>query len=138
MNFAAALFELLAADTAILSLIGTADVTRIFPMIVPQKQPAITQMPCLVYTITGEDRSKTYCGTIPLISVTVQLDSYGVRLAEAYAVSDAVKNRLMDYRGPAGDIVISDVALTGRLTAYDMEPGLMRVVDLYTIWYMEE
>lgn len=141
MKLATALVELLVSDTALLSLLGEDGIVRIFPMIVPQKRAVLKQMPCIVYTVTGEDRTKTYCGTVPMTRAAVQFDSYGVTLMGAdgaFEVSAALRRQLLDYRGQVGGVTISDVELTNSLTAYDMEPGLMRVVDLYSIWYTED
>lgn len=141
MGLSLSLIELLSSDTQLLSLIGEGDVARIFPLIIPQKRAVQRQLPCIVYTLTGEDRAKTYCATLPLVRAEMQFDSYGMTLdgaGGATDVSSALQGALLDFRGHVGNITIADVALNGRMTAVDMEPGLMRVVDMYSIWYTED
>ncbi len=132
------LVEHLISDTTVLSLVAQGDRKRIFPMVIPQKAKAVDQVPCVVYQITQEERQKVYCGTEKLISVTLQLDSYAVDLITARRLSAAIRAVLVDFRGLMGDVLVRDVTLVGGLTLYDMEPGLMRVMDTYTIWYEEE
>jgi hypothetical protein len=128
----------LEADTSLFSKIGQGDRFRMFAQIIPQKQRAVDQVPCLVYSVTAEDRQKTYCGTQKLVMATVQFDSYAVKLSEAREVSNALRAAMIDFRGLMGDVVVRDVSLAGSLTLYDMEPGLMRVVDTFVIWFEEE
>ncbi len=132
------LVQHLAADTAVLSLVGQGSRVRIFPMIIPQKAKAVDQVPCAVYQVTQEERQKVYCGTQKLISVTLQMDSYAIDLGTARQLSAAIRSALLDFRGFMGDVLVRDVTLVGGLTLYDMEPGLMRVMDTYIIWYEEE
>lgn len=134
----AGLFAFLSADSGVLSLVGDGQRARIFPMVIPQKMKAVDQVPCVVYQVTQEDRQKVYCGTQKLVSITVTLDCYAMTLIGARQLSEAVRAVLVDYRGLMGDVVVRDVTLSGGLTLYDMEPGLMRVMDTYTIWFEEE
>jgi len=133
-----ALFEFLRADSAVLSLVGQGEWARIFPHIIPQKESALTQVPCIVYAVTGEERQRTRCGTDGLTLATVQLDCYALTVAGARDVSRAARDALMDYRGAFGGIVARDVSLEGSAALYDLDPGLMRVVDTYNIWFDEE
>ena len=128
----------LSSPTEIIAIIGQGDRVRLFPMVIPQKGPAIDQYPCVVYQVTQEERQKTFCGTQKLVSATVQLDLYALTLAQARQLSAVTRAALIDFRGMMGDVVVRDVTLTGGLTLYDMEPGLMRVMDTYTIWFEEE
>lgn len=130
-----ALPAFLGSDAAIQGLVKEGSIVRIFPLIIPQKRPAKDQMPCIVYTISGEQRQKTYCGTSPLIQVLFSLDLYALTAIQARELSTVVRNRLLDYRGPMGELLVSDVTLDNSMTQYDMEPGLMRVIDMYSMWY---
>lgn len=132
------LVAFLSSDTTVQSLVGETDRTRIFPHVIPQKDRVNKQVPCIVYAVISEDRQKTYCGTSKLVSVGVQLDMYAISLLAARDLSNAVRAAMVDFRGLMGGVVVRDVTLTSGLTLYDMEPGLMRVVDTYTIWCEQE
>lgn len=132
------LFDFLSADTAILSKVGDGTRARIFPLFIPQKKNMQDQMPCIVYTITSEQRQQTYCGTSPLVQLSVSFDLYAATADKARELSDAVRALLIDYRGMIGDMNVRNVSLDNSMTQYDMDPGLMRVIDMYTIWYQKE
>lgn len=133
-----ALFAYLSADTTLLALVGQGSLVRVFPHVIPQKRPAVEQMPCVVYSVTGEVRGRTLCGVDGLVQATVQIDCHGKTLRSAREVSAAVRPLMVDYRGAMGDLVVRDVSLDTSVTLNDMEPGLMRVLDSYTVWYEEE
>lgn len=133
------LVDMLLAETSVISLIGESSArTRLHPLFIPQKDLKTKQMPCYVYAVTSESRQKTYCGTDGLVNAQLQLDSYALKLKEARELSAASRRVLVDYRGSMGGVDVRDVTLSSSLTLQDMEPGLLRVVDTYDIWYMEE
>jgi hypothetical protein len=129
------LVPFLASHTDVVSLIGSGSILRVYPLIIPQKQPAKDQMPCIVYTISGEQRQKNYCGTSPLVQLMFSLDYYATTALKARELANAVRNVLVDYRGPMGEFLVSDVTLENSMTQYDMEPGLLRVIDMFSMWY---
>lgn len=138
MTLEEGLVSFLISQTGVTSLVAQENRVRIFPLFIPQRTRLVDQMPCVVYQINGEERQKVYCGTESLVMATVQLDCYALTLQLARSVSNAIRSVLKDYRGLMGDVVVRDVTLTGGLALPDMEPGLMRVVDTYTIWFEEE
>lgn len=138
MILEAGLVQFLSNDAGIAALVVKNAWVRIFPLIIPQKMKAVDQLPCTVYQVTLEDRHKTFCGTQKLVMATVQFDHYALTLIGARILSKAFRDALLDYRGLMGDVVVRDVTQAGGLPLYDMEPGLMRVMDTYNIWYEEE
>lgn len=138
MSLEAGLVSFLSAQTAVTALIAQGGRVRVFPMVIPQKTKAVDQVPCVVYQVTLEERQKTFCGTQNLVMATVTLDLYALTLVQARQLSEAVRAAMVDYRGLMGDVPVRDVTLAGALALYDMEPGLMRVMDTYNIWYEEE
>ena len=132
-----ALFSFISESTEIKEIIGSSPV-RMFPLFIPQKNPAKDQMPCIVYTVTSEQRQKTYCRTSPLVMCMVSLDFYALDIEAARALSTLVRNKMLDYRGLMGTLNVSDVSLENSMTQTDLDPGLMRVIDMYSIWYQEE
>lgn len=138
MTFEEGLVAFLSADTAVLSLVGQGDWVRIFPQIVPQKESALKQVPCLVYTTSAETRSRSFCGTNNLVLTSLELDCYAITLLGARALSSAVRAVLVDHRGTMGDVKVRDVSLESSTTLHDVDPGLFRVVDTYNVWIEEE
>jgi hypothetical protein len=128
----------LRAEPSVEELVTTNGRARIHPLYVPQKQRDRDQMPCLVYSVVGETRGKTYCGTDRLVDVLVSLDSYAMEMSQARALSDAVRASLLDFRGLMGDLVrVRDVSFVSSIALVDMEPGLIRVNDTLSIWCEE-
>jgi hypothetical protein len=128
-------------DTGVMSLVSApgARFVRVFPLAIPQKTKTTEQLPCLVYAVVGETRNKTYCGTSKLVMATLSLDSYAMKLSQARQLSSAVRAAIIDFRGVMGGKVrVRDVTHEATLTLLDMEPGVMRVADTYTLWYEEE
>jgi hypothetical protein len=138
MTLEEALVQILSAQTSVTDQIKSGDRFRFFPLIIPQKAKAVDQVPCVVYQVNLEEFQKTYCGTESLTSASVQLDHYALKLADARRLSDACRVALVDFRGTVGSIVIRDVTIVNGLTLYDHDPGLMRVMDTYTIWFEKE
>lgn len=129
----------LTADTAVAALVVVGDYGRIFPMVIPQKAPnGQVQMPCLVYAVVAEAHDKLYCGTSKLAQCTVSVDAYAKTMKGAREMSAAARTALIDYRGMMGSVAVRDVSLVSSTTLVDMEPGLYRVADTFTIWYEEE
>jgi hypothetical protein len=131
-----ALVDYLGSIPEITALISEDGDVRIFPLIIPQKRIK-AQMPCIVYSLTNESRSKTYCGTTGTIEVTIGIDCYAPKLSVARNLNVQLRRALLDYRGAMGDALVKDVTLNSSMSLADTEPGLMRVADIYSIWYRE-
>lgn len=134
-----ALFAFLGGDTTVGSMITTGGIVRVFPHIIPQRsKTAAALVPCVVYTITGRQRQKGYCETSRLVSSSVSLDSYATTFAVAEALASAVRALLIDYRGNMGGVLeVRDVTIDNEMSLEDTEPGLFRVVQMYTFWHEE-
>jgi len=130
----AALASFLREDAAVAALLTVGEHSRIFPLVIPQKIAGRPQVPCLVYAVTGENRNKTFCGTIGLSEIIVALDSYASTVLAARNLSNVVRAALLDYRGAMGSFNVKDVSLISSIVLPDMDPGLFRVSDTVSIW----
>lgn len=129
----------LIADNGVAEMLVETGYERIFAMVIPQKDiKNRAKMPCAVYSIIGEERSRTYCGTIKLLTATVAIDSYSKDIKEARGLSALVKKAMIDFKGMMGDIEVRDVSLVSSIGLVDMEPGVYRVSDTFNVWYVEE
>lgn len=130
--------QFLVTNTSIAALLSEDGRHRIFPGVIPQKQGGKVQMPCVVYMVTSETKSRTYCGTIALTEILFSVDCYHKTLLGARALNKMVRDMLLDYRGMMGDVRVRDISLFSSVVITDMDPGLMRVADVYSVWYEEE
>ena len=132
------LFAYLAADAGVLAYVDNGNVVRIFRQVIPQKIPeGVPRVPCLVYERSGVERQVTYCGTSGLVRSTFSIDSYAVKSSIAHELAAAVRDALLDYRGVMGGIAVSFCSLENEFDLQDIEPGLYRVVQSWSIWHEE-
>lgn len=127
-------------------LVGTAGVaalvgTRVHPLVIPQRIAASTQrVPAVVYSISGVDRGVSYCSTDRLVRSTLGIDCYAAGYDAARALATAVRTALVDFSGPMGSATVVPVRTCNIETEFDLmdiEPGLYRVSQQWTIWHEE-
>lgn len=135
-----ALFSHLSNDPVVGPLVANGNAYRIFPHHIPQQAGGgLPRVPCIVYGIAGQVRTKTYCGTSRLIQSSISIDNYATTMAGAEDLSAAVRDSLIDFRGLMGNqLRVRDVSLEGSLSLDDMEPGLFRVSQTFEFWHVEE
>ena len=125
----------LAADAAFQALTDG----RVYYLVIPQTTSQAIRIPCTVYNRRGVQRQVTYCGTSGLVRTDATLDSYAVTLAGAYDVAEAVKAALIDFSGLlGGGVQVQAASLEAETDLEDIEPGLYRVSQSWTIWHSEE
>lgn len=111
---------------------------RIFPLVIPQHESGdLDQYPCVVLTKAGASRGVTLSGTDTLVNATYQIDSYAVTYKEAAQLADAVRVALMDFNGTVGDHEIKTANIDNEFAIEDPEPGLYRIMQTYSVWYVE-
>lgn len=118
------------ADAGLTALVGT----RIFPVLAPQGVTA----PYVIFARAGAARSSTTCGTDKKVAGTWQFDAYAKTYKTAAQIARALRLALIDYTGLMGDTPVDRVFLETEFDLDDPEPGLFRVSQTYTIWYLEE
>jgi hypothetical protein len=135
----------LAADAGVASIASNGTTARIFPHVIPQKTDHaddVPRVPCIVYELAGEDRDRRFCGTSRLIRSRWRIKCFAVKFADAIALGDAVRNALIDFSGVMGTgadaVEVRDCALDQAFSVEDMEPGLFRVEQTYSLWIVEE
>ena len=79
--------------------------TRIFPLIIPEK----STMPCAVYTVINDKDNASLQGDIYSNDVTVQIDCYSSKYAQAKAVKEAVKEALYKFSYYPHDLNSMDI-----------------------------
>lgn len=132
-----ALFQHLTADAGVAALVAA----RINPLVIPQRIAATSvRVPAVVYSISGVERGVSYCGTDDLVRTTIAIDCYAAGYDAARALATAVRTALVDFSGPMGSATVVPVRTCNIETEFDLmdiEPGLYRVSQQWTIWHEE-
>ena len=134
MSIKTALSTFLRTDVGITAIAGD----NVYPEVIPEQDfDAATKRPCRVWSRQGAERTKTFCGTIPLVRSTFSIDAYARTSQRAEELAQAVRSSLTDYKGDMYGVFISDVSLSSDFDLMDLEPGLFRVALSFDIWHAE-
>ena len=136
-----ALFTLLRTDSGVAALV--ADVSspvrhRIYPLVIPQHEIGdASLMPCVVYTKVGAARGVRYTATDNLVQATYQVDSYAPTYKAAAALASEVQDAMVDFNGTVSGTEIKTINLTNEFALEDPDPGLYRISQSFSVWYVE-
>lgn len=131
----AALYNYLIGDSGVSALIAD----RVYPLLIPQQAwSGSSVQPCAVYQRTSVQRDVRHCGTSGLALSTMQIDAYATDYEAADAVARVIKDALINYYGPMGDVDIKSITLAAEFDLLDPEPGLFRVSLSFFIWHTGE
>lgn len=100
--------------------------------------PINQQLPAVLIQRISSIRQQTFCGTAPLVETDIQVDSYAMTGQDAWALAEALRAVLMDFNGTMGETYVDTVHLTNEFPLTDPEPGIIRITQLYTMWYLED
>lgn len=120
-------------------LLGSEPVTeivrnRIFGLV---REPS-SELPALLAQRISTVRQPTFCRTSKLVSADFQLDAYAMTGQDAWGLAAAVRSLMIDFEGMMGDIFVNKILLTNEFPTVDGDPGVIRVTQLYNIWYVED
>lgn len=112
---------------------------RIYAQVIPQQERnGPTAYPAVVFQRIGSQESQTLCGTDDFVAGVWQIDAYHPDRDKAIEVASAIRAAMVDYYGDADGVSVNKVR---RDTAIDIgpeiEPGLYRRSQTFTIWYVE-
>lgn len=108
---------------------------QIYGIVRPQ---GLRPLPEILVSRSQTSAIETFCGVASLKSSEFQVDCYGAGLAEAATLADALRKALKNFSGTMGDIVVQKVFLTNQFSAYDPDPGTIRVTQTYNFWFLED
>lgn len=139
MSLYSALYVFFQTDAQVNSFVGDQAFKRIFDGVIPQRpQGNLQLMPAIVYARRGVQRARTYCASDQLVVSSVVLDCYATAYRQAFELGQAVKTALMDYRGLLNDTLrCRDAALQTEIDLSELEPGLFRISQTWSIWHQE-
>lgn len=141
-----ALYDWLSADTGISALVGN----RIFPNKIPQGET----YPQITFFRVSSPRVRNFGEPDGLANPRIQVDCWGLTLASAVAVGEAVRNsdggvalnhKLDGFRGTMGDspgVTIQSAQLEDERHTYnapqhDDDKGVHQVSQDYMFWWEE-
>ena len=128
------LFEHLQSDAGVSAIAGD----RIFPGFIPQRAyDDATRLPCLVYQFPSSIRQPLFCATDATVAQSTQIDCYARAYPLARQLAAAVRDAMIDFAGQMGSVEVKKVLMDTDFDSVDQEPGLFRVTQLYTVWFVE-
>jgi hypothetical protein len=131
--------HLLASDP-LTALIGLGHAARLFEGVIPQKQASgLPRLPAvLIRDVAMGDRQVTFCGTVGTSRADVSVDCYDVTPRGAWAIAEAVRGALLDFRGVmGGTLQVRACSIDAEIELQDLDPGLYRVSQTWAIWFLE-
>lgn len=127
-----ALYAHLTTDASVAALADA----RVYPLMIPQHvYNEASKLPCVVYQRTGMDLPINTCGAEALAGTSMRIDAYARSYGVAAQLAAAVRDALVNFTGPMGAVHVSRVNLESELDLLDIEPGLYRVSQTYSIWH---
>jgi hypothetical protein len=103
----------------------------------PLREPAAA-LPSVNVQRTHTLRQELFCGVSPLVSADLQIDSFGITGDEAWTVAEAMRLVFKNFSGTMGETRVDKVFLINEFPLTDPDPGVIRIVQLYNFWYLED
>jgi hypothetical protein len=96
-------------------------------------------LPDVLIQRTQTGFQQTICGTDSLVSGQMQIDSYAMNGIAAVRLAQALKKALDGFSaGMMGETYVDKVMIENEFAAGDPDPGIARMVQLYTFWFKED
>lgn len=133
------LAQYLSSHADLQQYVGGARYKRVFPMLIPQHVlDEETKLPCVVYQIIDSSPGYTLCGEDGLQNAVFQLDSYSTDEEVSRKLAAAIKKVLSNFSGLMFDTHVSRIFLESGFQILEPDPGLFRVSQSYSVWFIEE
>lgn len=109
---------------------------RIYGAVRPQ---GVRPLPEITMERSNTAGDSSTCGTTNLARADMAIDSWSDSQEEVGKIAAAVWTKgLRNFSGLMGDTTIRRVVKSNEFSTFDGEPGLFRVTQTYTIWYLED
>jgi hypothetical protein len=83
-------------------------------------------------------RQVLFCGTDKLVDAQMQVDSFAISGEDAWGLARALRLLLVDFSGMMAATFVDHCTLANEFPLIDPDPGIIRVTQLYNIWYVED
>lgn len=120
----------LTAEPSIAALVAA----RVYGLI---REPG-SKLPSVNVQRTHTARQELFCGVSPLVSGDMQIDSFGIDGDDAWELAKALKLLFRNFSGQIGETTVKKIFLINEFPLSDPDPGIIRVVQLYNFWYLED
>lgn len=112
---------------------------RVYKKRIPQYREGDPRpWPAVNWFRSGAPRTSTFCSQDDLVPAQYQIDSYSDDEDEPEILARAIRLALVDYMGPMGPVRINSIKLANDFDfGPEIEPGIYRRTQLYTITYLE-
>ena len=98
-----------------------------------------SDLPAVMIQRTHSMRHVNFCATEKLVSAQVQVDSYAMTGQDVWAVAQVLRTALVDFRkSMMSDTYVDAVFLENEFPLTDPDPGVIRVLQIYNFWYLED
>lgn len=104
---------------------------RVYGLMAPQN----TATPFVILTKITDIIDGTLCAQDPMVESVFQFDSYAPSYLLSLQVAAALRDALIDFRGPMGGTHVGSIRQQGEIQLLDPEPGLFRVSTTMLIWH---
>lgn len=101
-------------------------------------RPVAAVLPNVTLQRATTQRQVLFCGTDRLVDCGMQVDCFSTSGEEAWGVARAMRLLLRDFTGFMGGTYVDHCTLTNEFPMIDPDPGVIRVTQLYSIWYVED
>jgi hypothetical protein len=130
-----ALFQKLSGDAAIVAIVQT----RIFPLTLPEvaADDLLSIYPALTYARMTGVREHTTTGPSGIAHPRIQIDAWGNDYKTVKHLANVVRISLDGFRGPIGDVPISEIDFENDQDLYEHETRSFHVASDFTIWHRE-
>lgn len=127
-----AIYRLLATDATLDALVGG----RVYPTWRPQDGP----LPAVTMVQAGMREPRKLAGSAAYRSARLRISAWGVDPEQAEEVAEAIRARLLDFRGPVGRVFLGQVAALGEVDmSEDGEDGgqgmIHQLILEYRVWH---
>jgi hypothetical protein len=102
------------------------------------RRPVDAALPDVMLQRSMTYRQVLFCGTSDLVNAQMQVDSYAMSGETVWAVAIALRKVLTDFSGTMDQTVVNQCHLANEFPLIDPDPGIIRVTQLYNIWYVED
>lgn len=112
---------------------------RIHAEKIPQQVQGQAQAyPLVVFSLVSSQESETFCGTDDFVAAQYQFDTYAKDRDARNIVAGEVRNALVRYSGTIDGTYVNKVRRDMKLDiGPEVEPGLYRRMQTFTIWHVE-
>lgn len=121
-------------------LLGVAPITNLVgTQIYGLRRPqGARPLPEILIQRTTTLRQVKFCGTDKLANALLQIDCYGIELFQAASLAKQVRQTLVDFHGMMAETYVDTLHIDNEFPMDDPEPGVMRMIQLYNVWYRED